>query len=72
VLVPEIYHSENKCVTELLDFLLKLIVEFFIVAFGDAAEDVASRALHNYSASSLVSFCKEIQALVLTSLTIVR
>jgi len=72
VLDPEIYHIENKCVTEFLDFLLKLIAEFFNVVFGNAAEDVTSRALHNYNASSPVSFCKEIQALLLTSLTIVR
>jgi hypothetical protein len=71
VLDPEIYHIENKCVTEFLDFLLKLIIEFFTVAFGNAVKDVASRALHNYSASSPVSFCTEIQALLLTSLTIV-
>jgi len=47
VLDPEIYHIEHKRVTEFLDFLLKLIVEFFTVAFGNAAEDVTSRALHN-------------------------
>jgi hypothetical protein len=55
-----------------LDFLLKLTVGFFAVAFGDAAEDVTSKALHNYNASFSVSFCTEIQALLLTSLSIVR
>jgi len=72
VLYPEIYYIENKYVTEFLDFLIKLIVEFFTVAFGEAAEDVTSRAFHKYNASFLVSFYTEIQALLLTSLTIVR
>jgi len=43
-----------------------LIVAFFTVAFGDAAEDVTNRASHNYIASSPVPFYTEIQALLLT------